>query len=207
MKKTKTGLTLLLIAMLASPAMTSQKALAQWVQIPLGVPRAPGCDPGYSWQKIGVRYQCVTPQPSCTYGFASAPVWNAGSWSYACNAPPPPPQTTQPTQPPQTPGSDDPGRKALANCAAYAAQNKVTIGPLTRTYQRSMSSGTYTQRYYDTSTGPTWTKSDGFTQSNVYEVYCATMDATGDWAPLGGAGPHAIFQVDDSCQGGCGGAT
>jgi hypothetical protein len=57
---------------------------------PIGVPLAPGCVSGYSWQKIGVRYQCVTPQPTCQYGYASNPVWNGSAWSYSCNAPPPP---------------------------------------------------------------------------------------------------------------------
>jgi hypothetical protein len=63
-------------------------AVAGDVYQPLGVPLAPGCNAGYSWQKIGVRYQCVTPQPTCQYGFVAAPVWNGSAWSYSCNAPP-----------------------------------------------------------------------------------------------------------------------
>ncbi|BBQ02723.1 hypothetical protein BSFA1_78510 (plasmid) [Burkholderia sp. SFA1] len=75
-----------LVAMLTAPLRTS----AEWVQNPIGVPRAPGCNPGYSWQKLGVRYQCATPQPNCAYGFASGPVWTGTAWSYSCNVPPPP---------------------------------------------------------------------------------------------------------------------
>jgi len=76
---------------------------AQYVQNAIATPIAPGCGPGESWTKDGVRYQCETPQPSCAYGFASGPVWTGSSWSFSCNAPPTPPQTT-PTTPssPQT---------------------------------------------------------------------------------------------------------
>jgi hypothetical protein len=113
---------------------------AEWVQNPIGVPRAPGCDPGYSWQKIGARYQCVTPQPSCAYGFESGPVWSGSSWAYTCNAPPPPPAPTcqygylsgpvwngsvwiyQCNQPetPATPTRSIPELKAI--CTAYGQQ-------------------------------------------------------------------------------------
>jgi hypothetical protein len=67
-----------------------------WVQVPIGVPRAPGCDPGYSWQKIGNRYRCATPPPSCDYGFANSPTWTGSSWSYSCNPPPQPPSVPLP---------------------------------------------------------------------------------------------------------------
>lgn len=66
-------------------------AIAADVNHPIATPLAPGCNAGYSWQKIGVRYQCVTPEPTCQYGFASTPVWNGGAWNYACALPPPPP--------------------------------------------------------------------------------------------------------------------
>jgi hypothetical protein len=73
---------------------------AQYVQNAIGIPIAPGCGPGESWTKNGVRYQCETPQPSCQYGFASGPLWTGSSWSFSCNGPPPP---SQPTPPPGTP--------------------------------------------------------------------------------------------------------
>jgi hypothetical protein len=71
-------------------------AMAADVYQPIGVPTAPGCNPGYSWQKAGVRYQCMTPPPTCQYGFISAPVWNGSSWNYACALPPPPPPPPDP---------------------------------------------------------------------------------------------------------------
>lgn len=83
---------------------------------PIVVPTAPGCSAGYSWQKAGVRYQCMTPPPSCQYGFSSGPVWTGSSWSYACNPPPPPPVT----QPP-------PGDGCIAGAPTYGFQ--ITRGP------------------------------------------------------------------------------
>jgi len=68
---------------------------AQYVQRAVGIPLAPGCPAGESWTKNGARYECETPQPSCSYGFASGPVWTGSSWSYSCNSPPAPP--TSPT--------------------------------------------------------------------------------------------------------------
>jgi hypothetical protein len=87
---------------MASVVSVGNDAVAVDVYQPLGVPLAPGCNAGYSWQKIGVRYQCVTPQPTCQYGFASAPVWNGSAWSYSCNSPP---QPDIPAPPPTLPGS------------------------------------------------------------------------------------------------------
>ncbi|SAK60428.1 hypothetical protein AWB79_02709 [Caballeronia hypogeia] len=91
MKRIKTAISLTLLATLGGVLTAPISSNAEWVQNPMGVPRAPGCDPGYSWQKLGVRYQCATPQPSCAYGFASGPSWNGSTWVYSCNAPPPPP--------------------------------------------------------------------------------------------------------------------
>jgi hypothetical protein len=91
MKRLRTAISLTLLATLGGALTAPTSSKAEWVQNPMGVPRAPGCDPGYSWQKVGVRYQCVTPQPSCAYGFASGPAWNGSTWVYSCNAPPPPP--------------------------------------------------------------------------------------------------------------------
>lgn len=91
MKRFKTAISLTLMATLGGTLTAPTPSNGEWVQNPIGVPRAPGCDPGYSWQKLGVRYQCVTPPPSCAYGFASGPGWNGSSWVYSCNAPPPPP--------------------------------------------------------------------------------------------------------------------
>lgn len=168
---------------------------------PIGVPVAPGCNAGYSWQKLGVRYQCATPPPSCQYGFASGPAWNGSGWIYSCNAPPPPPPVIQPPQG----GIDNPVETAKANCAARALQDGITLGPLTTRVQYQ--SRGYSQWYYNTSIGTKyWTKTDG-TQSNVYEVVCTTMDDTGAWASVGGAGPYAVFMNQDCMIGGgaCGG--
>jgi hypothetical protein len=104
---------------IATALAVSSISAAQVVQNPLGVPRAPGCDPGYSWNKSGNRYQCMTPPPSCQYGFSSGPVWSGTSWTYACNAPPPPP-------PVSPPGDPD------ANCIAAAPLYSYTVtkGPV-----------------------------------------------------------------------------
>ncbi|WP_244818502.1 hypothetical protein [Caballeronia sp. Lep1P3] len=202
MKRIKTAISLTLLATLGGVLTAPISSNAEWVQNPMGVPRAPGCDPGYSWQKVGVRYQCVTPQPSCQYGFASGPAWNGSGWIYSCNAPPPPPPVTPPAQ--DNPTTPDDVTKA--NCAARAAQDGITLGPLTNRIRYS--SRGYSQWYYNNSIGTKyWTKSDGYTRSNVYEVVCTTDDATGAWANVGGAGPYAVFRNEDCMTGGgaCGG--
>jgi hypothetical protein len=199
--KIKTGLTVCLVAALSAPVVMPHIAQAQWVQIPLGVPRAPGCDAGYSWQKIGVRYQCVTPQPSCAYGFASGPSWNGSTWVYSCNAPPPPPpppacqsgytQTVAPTwngsawvgqqctpiQQQRPPG--DP----RSQCAARAQQDGITLSPENVSRRRTYNSyaGPATQYYYDTSIGPNWQV--GGYSGNSWTVVCSFVIATGDWVP------------------------
>jgi hypothetical protein len=94
MKTTKWMASLALGTALLAPVLSAN---AQYVQIPIGMPIAPGCGPGESWTKNGVRYQCETPQPSCQYGFASGPVWTGVSWSFSCNGPPAPTQPTPPT--------------------------------------------------------------------------------------------------------------
>jgi hypothetical protein len=75
---------------------------AQVNDLGLRVPTVPGCAPGYSWTKNGVRFQCMTPAPSCQYGFSSGPVWSGSSWSYSCNGAPAPPPPSTPTNPPPT---------------------------------------------------------------------------------------------------------
>lgn len=90
MKRIRTAISFVLMGTLSGVLTAPVSSNAEWVQNPIGVPRAPGCDPGYSWQKLGVRYQCATPQPNCAYGFASGPSWNGSTWVYSCNAPPPP---------------------------------------------------------------------------------------------------------------------
>lgn len=87
---------------------------------PTALPTVPGCTAGYSWQKAGVRYQCMTPPPTCQYGFISAPVWNGSSWNYACALPPPPP-----------PPPPDPDAACITAAPTYGFQ--VTRGP-TRVY-------------------------------------------------------------------------
>lgn len=97
---------------------------AQYVQNAIGIPTAPGCGPGESWTKNGARYQCETPQPSCTYGFASGPVWTGSSWSFVCNAPPTPPQ--QPTSPPG--GGTKTPETLLASCESAIESNASRVG-------------------------------------------------------------------------------
>ncbi len=90
MKRIRTAISFALMGTLSGVLTAPVTSNAEWVQNPIGVPRAPGCDPGYSWQKLSVRYQCATPPPTCAYGFASGPAWTGTAWSYSCNAPPPP---------------------------------------------------------------------------------------------------------------------
>lgn len=201
--KIRTGLTVCLVAALSAPVVMPQVAQAQWVQIPLGVPRAPGCDAGYSWQKIGVRYQCVTPQPSCAYGFASGPAWNGSTWVYSCNAPPPPPP---PPPPPSCPsgtyqaaapswnGAAWVGQVCFPNgqqrppgpqtqCAARAQQDGITLPPenVSRRHSFNSYAGPATSYYYDLSTGPYWEV--GGYSGNSWTVICSFVNATGDWVP------------------------
>ncbi len=165
---------------------------------PIGVPNTPGCNAGYSWQKIGVRYQCVTPQPSCAYGFASGPAWNGSTWVYSCNAPPPPPpppscpsgtyqaaapswngaawvgQVCQPAAPTPTPQSQ---------CATRALQDGITLSPenVSRRHPFNSYAGPATSYYYDLSTGPYWEV--GGYSGNSWTVVCSFVNATGDWTP------------------------
>jgi hypothetical protein len=119
MKTTKWMTSLAVGAALLGPVLCAN---AQYVQIPIGIPIAPGCGPGESWTKDGVRYRCETPQPSCQYGFASGPVWTGSSWSFSCNAPPP----QQPTPPPGT--STPPPGTLLASCESAIESNASRVG-------------------------------------------------------------------------------
>ena len=168
-----------------------QPAGAQWIQNPINTPQAPGCPAGYSWTKSGVRYQCMTPGPSCQYGFSYGPVWTGSSWSYSCNAPPAPPVVTPPpaTQTPQQ------------LCATRAGSSGITLGPNTRTFHPNPP---YTQRYYDTSTGPTWTDFAG-RQGNSWMVTCYIDESTGAWAP-DHMNPFIALPNQESCYA-CGGGT
>jgi len=132
---------------------------AQYVQNAIATPVAPGCGPGESWTKDGVRYQCETPRPSCAYGFASGPVWTGSAWSFSCNAPP----TTQPGDlNPTTP--QDPN----ANChtAATAAGFTITSG-----FQQTSCQG-YVCLLYN-STGPYAYDGTQCSQtSHLYYLFC-----------------------------------
>lgn len=175
-------------------AASIQPASAQWVQNALTTPQAPTCPPGYSWTKSGPRYQCMTPPPSCQYGFASGPVWTGSAWAYSCNSPPPPPSnpvTTPPSSPLTTPQQ---------MCAARAAGQGITLGANDRTFTRSG----YTQRYYDNSLGPVWTDWNG-NQGNSWQVTCLINESTSTWAP-NNENPFTVAPNYPTCSG-CGGGT
>ncbi|VXC82289.1 conserved exported hypothetical protein [Burkholderia sp. 8Y] len=198
MKRFITAISLTLLATLGGTLAAPTPSNAEWVQNGIGVPRAPGCDPGYSWQRMAVRYQCATPQPSCAYGFASGPAWNGSTWVYSCNAPPPPPppptcQTgySQAAAPSWngsawvgqvcTPnGQQVPPPSPQSLCAARAKQDGITLGPLymTRTnINEGMGKGT--QYYYMPSPGPFW-QQDPYSGNN-WEIMCFFDNATGNW--------------------------
>ncbi|SAK57478.1 hypothetical protein AWB76_02458 [Caballeronia temeraria] len=194
--KIRAALSLTMLATLGAVLTVPTRSNAEWVQNPIGVPRAPSCDPGYSWQKLGVRYQCATPQPTCAYGFASGPAWSGATWIYSCNAPPPPP--------PQNDPPVNPADQAKANCAARALQDGITIGPQTRQYHLKSNGVWYWSTYYDHSPGPAYDLSSGYT-SNLWTVACATMD-DGSWANVN----QAYFKSGEygDCGGtACGGGT
>jgi hypothetical protein len=172
------GAALLLVA-------SVQPSSAQWIQNPLTTPLAPNCPAGYSWTKNGVRYQCETPQPSCTYGFASGPVWTGSAWSYSCNSPPPPPPpVTNPNQPSGGQTPPDPVTVSLNVCITAAAQNGITLGPITRQYSFNSHAGPALQTYHDTSTGPQWQDPISGVTSNSYWVTCNTLVSTGQFVPV-----------------------
>lgn len=193
MKRIRTGISLALLATLSSVLTAPVTSNAEWVQNPIGVPRAPGCDPGYSWQKLGVRYQCATPQPTCAYGFASGPVWTGTAWSYSCNIPPPPacPSGTNQTAAPSWNGAAWVGQQCqpsaptpkdpTAQCAARAKQDNVTMGPVTRQYKYNSAAGPATEYYHDGSQGPYWEA--GAESGTTWVVMCTFVNATGDFVP------------------------
>jgi hypothetical protein len=178
-------------------AASIQPSNAQWVQNSLTTPQAPNCPPGYSWTKSGPRYQCMTPPPSCQYGFASGPVWTGSAWAFSCNSPPPPPPAPPPpTQsPPPTP---NPTPQQM--CATAAAGQGITLGPNDQTFTRSG----YTQRYYDNSIGPVWTDWNG-NQGNSWQVTCLINESTSTWAPKN-MNPFIVSPNYPTCAG-CGGGT
>ncbi|SAL49014.1 hypothetical protein AWB68_02421 [Caballeronia choica] len=109
------GVWVLLALAMATTLSAVSPVDAQVLQNPLGVPLAPGCDPGYSWTKYGNRYHCMSPQPSCPYGFASGPTWTGTTWSYSCNNAP---QVEQPSG-----GAGDP----TMNCATAVTNSGYRI--------------------------------------------------------------------------------
>lgn len=198
MKNFKTAISLTLMATLGGTLLAPTPTNAEWVQNPIGVPRAPGCDPGYSWQKIGVRYQCVTPQPTCAYGFASGPVWTGTAWNYSCNVPPAPscPSGYDQAAAPSWNGSAWVGQQCTpraqtqtpsdpeAICAAHASASPpvgIKMGPLTRKLKFNSYAGPATQYYHDNSPGPYWEV--GGQSGTNWVVMCAFVNATGDWVP------------------------
>jgi hypothetical protein len=195
MKRIRSATSLALAATLSGVLTAPVTSNAEWIQNPIGVPRAPGCDPGYSWQKVGVRYQCVTPQPSCAYGFASGPSWDGSTWLYSCNAPLPPACQSGYTQSvaPSWNGSEwvgqqcTPSAPALkdprSQCQTRATQDGITLSPenVSRRHTYNSYAGPATQYYYDTSTGPNWQV--GGSSGNSWTVVCSFVNATGDWVP------------------------
>lgn len=153
---------------------------------PIGVPMAPGCNAGYSWQKIGARYQCVTPQPSCAYGFASGPAWNGSTWVYSCNAPPPPPP------PPTCPSGYDQKTAPWWNGSAWVGQQcipaaKQPTGPNPQICQAYVTQklgfwpGWGQQNWtYDDGKNTTYTTNTWTASVNEYEfATCSVSDSTG----------------------------
>jgi hypothetical protein len=179
-------------------AATIQPTNAQWVQYSLTTPQAPNCPPGYSWTKSGPRYQCMTPPPSCQYGFASGPAWTGSTWAYSCNSPP---SQTPPPPPTQIP---DPVSEALAVCVARAAQDGITLGPVTRQYSFDSSGGPALQTYHDTSVGPQWQDPISYQTGNSYMIVCNTLKSTGEFVPANN-NPYYEGPNTAGCSGGCGG--
>lgn len=213
-----TGIACAVLAV-ACAASIGNGAEAADVYLPIGVPIAPGCNAGYSWQKIGVRYQCVTPQPSCAYGFASGPSWNGSTWVYSCNVPPPPPP------PPACPSGSEqqvapswngsawvgqvcrPTATQLpppgSQCAARAQQDGITLSPenVSRRHTYNSYAGPATSYYYDSSAGPYWEV--GGYSGNSWTVVCSFVIATANWVPAAN-NPYvrAINQPYDGAGGG-----
>ncbi len=122
----RTGIACAVIAVVCAVSAGSGADAAD-VSQPIAVPTTPGCSPGYSWQRMPVRYQCATPQPTCAYGFASGPSWNGSAWVYSCNAPPPPP----PPPPPTCPSGTNQAAAPSWNGAAWVGQVCQPAAPTT----------------------------------------------------------------------------
>jgi hypothetical protein len=204
------GITGAVLAVACAVALGSGADAADVYQ-PIAVPTTPGCSPGYSWQRMAVRYQCATPQPTCAYGFASGPAWNGSAWVYSCNAPPAPPpppicpsETNQIAAPswngaawvgqqcqPSQPQIKDP----QSQCKARASQDGITLSSenLIRRHSYNSYAGPATQYYYDTSTGPIW-QSGGYS-GNGYTVVCNFVIATGDWVPAANNPYVAMYNI------------
>lgn len=214
----KTGIACAVIAVVSAVSAGSGADAAD-VSQPIAVPTTPGCSPGYSWQRMPVRYQCATPQPTCAYGFASGPSWNGSAWVYSCNAPPPPPpppscasgmnQTVAPSWngtawvgqvcKPVAPVIKPPA----AMCQDRASQDGMTLGKQTFARKFTSSAGPATQYTYGLSTGPMW--DTGSQQGNSWSIACSFVQATGDWVPAGDT-PYTRTPNFGSCvDAGCGG--
>jgi hypothetical protein len=170
---------------------------AQYVQIPIGNPIAPGCGPGESWTKNGARYVCESPAPSCAFGFASGPVWTGTAWSFVCNAPP--------VTPPPVSGDPPPGQIPTNRETCQAMATSLGFGTLGPVISDEIGNGFGNQPAenvnYSPTIGPTYETVAG-TTGNTYQVACVTYVATGQIQPVNGFVP---FELEDNDVGGAGG--
>jgi hypothetical protein len=174
---------------------------AQWFQNPQVTPNVPGCAPGTSWVKNGVRYECESAAPSCQFGFASGPVWTGTSWSYSCNGPP-----TQPGGQGGQSGGNQGASDPITLCASMAASQGITLIPSTLTQASPFTKNgqAATLRGF-IGTGPAW--SENGSSGNEWQIFCANFDATGQFIPAGSQpGPFSVQPLDLGCPG-CGGGT
>jgi hypothetical protein len=144
---------------------------AQWYQNPINPPIAPGCTPGTSWTKSGLRYVCLAP--------------------------------IVPANP--DPAPIDPVARATALCTARAAQDGITLGPVTRQYSFDSQAGPAFQTYHDTSVGPQWQDPISYQTGNGYMVVCNTVKSTGEFVPPYN-NPYFVDWLTTPCVG-CGGGS